>query len=199
MYGGGGGQGAALGGAPIPKSLVRLYSFLGRSTAGDQRISSFKLNHLNLNYFYWNDGRFQGLNRSMSTSQHLRRSVLVVEDEPLVRLVATCDLRDAGCEVIEAENAEQALVALDEHPELAAMFTDINMPGPCDGLELARRVHDLRPDIRLVVTSGKVTPSGSELPPGARFLAKPYDGPAMARLVGGGICPPRRQGIRAAS
>jgi CheY-like chemotaxis protein len=138
----------------------------------------------------------------MSGQQHRRRSVLVVEDEALVRLIATADLRDAGCEVIEAENAEQALEALGEHPELAAIFTDINMPGDCDGLELARRVHDLRPDIRLIVTSGKAAPSGTELPPGVRFLAKPYDGPTMARLVGGGLSPPPRQGrsrMRAAS
>jgi len=119
----------------------------------------------------------------MSIRQRSRLTILIVEDEPLIRLTAVAELEDVGLCVIAAENADQALQVLDQHPELAVLFTDINMPGECDGLELARRVHLLRPDIRLILTSGKIAPTHDELPSSARFLPKPYEGRALVRLV----------------
>jgi len=124
-----------------------------------------------------------GVEPIMSDSRHSRPTVLVVEDEPLIRLNAVAELEDVGLCVIEAENADQALEVVGRHPELTVVFTDIHMPGECDGLELARRVHRMRPDIRLILTSGKVRPTHNEMPPSARFLPKPYEGRVLAHLV----------------
>ena len=68
-------------------------------------------------------------------------------------------------------------------PEISVLFTDINMPGQFDGLELARLVHEYRPDIRLILTSGRSPPAASEIPDAGRFLSKPYDQASLAKLV----------------
>ena len=100
--------------------------------------------------------------------------VLVVDDEPLIRINAVDMLADAGWLAFEAGDAAEALELLAAHPEITVLFTDINMPGEMDGLELARRVHQLRPDVHLIITSGKMRPRRDELPDGGEFLCKPY-------------------------
>jgi CheY-like chemotaxis protein len=100
--------------------------------------------------------------------------VLVVDDEPLIRMNAADMLTDAGWTAIEAADAAEALALLEAHPEVTVLFTDINMPGDMDGLDLARRVHDLRPDVHLIVTSGKMRPRREDLPGSGEFLGKPY-------------------------
>jgi two-component system, response regulator PdtaR len=55
------------------------------------------------------------------------------------------------------------------------MFTDIDMPGSMDGLKLARAVRDRWPPIKIVITSGQLIPTETDLPAGGRFVAKPYD------------------------
>ena len=102
--------------------------------------------------------------------------VLIVEDEPLIRLVASETLADAGFEVIEAEHAEAALTALHRAAStISVLFTDIRMPGSMDGVQLAHRVHHTWPFIGLLVTSGNARPLLTPLPHPARFMAKPYD------------------------
>ena len=84
-------------------------------------------------------------------------------------------LMDAGFEVIEAAHAEAALVHLRSRAAtIGLIFTDIDMPGPMNGLGLAGYAAVNWPWIRLLVTSGKSTPKASELPAAGRFLAKPY-------------------------
>jgi CheY-like chemotaxis protein len=100
--------------------------------------------------------------------------VLVVDDEPLIRINAADMLTDAGWTAIEAGDAAEALQLLEAHPEITVLFTDINMPGEMDGLELARRVHQLRPDVHLIITSGKMRLDRNDLPSGGEFLGKPY-------------------------
>jgi two-component system, response regulator PdtaR len=103
------------------------------------------------------------------------KTVLIAEDELLVRAVAAEILTDAGFEVIEADHAEGALETLKSRAaDIALLFTDINMPGRLDGLELARHVHEIWPDIALLITSGKQSPAMTQMPDGSRFLAKPY-------------------------
>jgi CheY-like chemotaxis protein len=70
-----------------------------------------------------------------------RAVVLVVEDEPLVRFGAMDALQDAGFEVVEAGNADAALAVLSTRDDITVLFTDINMPGSMNGLELAGEVH----------------------------------------------------------
>jgi len=108
------------------------------------------------------------------------RRVLIVEDEPLLRLLAADLLSELGIEVIEAPNADIALALFQSDTSIDGVFTDIQMPGSIDGLSLARKVSEARPDVRLVVTSGMLRPGPGELPVNAVFLAKPY---APASLV----------------
>jgi CheY-like chemotaxis protein len=107
--------------------------------------------------------------------------VLVVEDEPLVRLDAIDMLRDAGFQVVEAANADEAIVILEKRPDIRVVVTDIQMPGSMDGLKLAATIRDRWPPIALIVTSGRVAVKPQDLPERGRFLPKPYTAP---RLVG---------------
>jgi two-component system, response regulator PdtaR len=81
--------------------------------------------------------------------------VLLVEDEPLIRMVFADSLADKGVEVVEASNAAAALEIMAERSDVDLIFTDINMPGETDGLDLARAVHRDWPDVRLMLTSGR--------------------------------------------
>jgi CheY-like chemotaxis protein len=84
-----------------------------------------------------------------------RRSVLLVEDEVLVRLSIADDLRQQGVTVLEAANADEASMVLESHTEwIAVVLTDIQMPGSMDGLALLRLVRERYPDTRIVVLSG---------------------------------------------
>jgi two-component system, response regulator PdtaR len=119
----------------------------------------------------------------MKSPSRRQATVLVVEDEDLVRLDAAETLRDAGFTVLEAANAEQALAVVVRATDLDVLFTDINMSGRMDGLELARRVSRVRPDIHLLLTSGKVRPARAEIPPAGAFISKPYSPIAMTDAV----------------
>jgi CheY-like chemotaxis protein len=101
--------------------------------------------------------------------------ILVVEDEAIIRMGAIQMLEDAGFEVVEASNAHDALGILENRNDIRAVFTDINMPGTLDGLRLARMVRGRWPPIHLIVTSGLLSPNDNDLPPGGRFIRKPYD------------------------
>jgi two-component system, response regulator PdtaR len=107
--------------------------------------------------------------RSMSEQPRL---ILLVEDEPLVRWIALDALEAGGYEVIEAVDAEQALAALRAREGISLLFTDVNMPGPMDGLALAEFVHARWPAVRLVVTSGRGL--DRPVPDDGAFLRKPY-------------------------
>ena len=116
----------------------------------------------------------------MNTIQE-RSLAVVVEDEPLVRIIAADSLADAGFEVIEACDAREALVALQAHaPRIGLLFADVHMPGTMDGLDLARHVHAHWPWIGVLIASGAERLLSVDMPSGARFIAKPYD---MADLL----------------
>jgi CheY-like chemotaxis protein len=112
-------------------------------------------------------------------------TVLIVEDEGLVRLDAAESLREAGFAVLEATDAAEALEIVLSGEEFDVLFTDINMPGEMDGIELARRVHDCRPAVRLVLTSGAIKPTRDQLPDDGAFIAKPYSPETVTRAVKG--------------
>ena len=121
----------------------------------------------------------------MACDQEGRETVLVVEDEGLVRLDASESLRDAGFAVLEAADAAEALDIVYSREDINVLFTDINMPGTMDGLELARCVHNHRPNIRLVLTSGAVKPSSDQIPDSGSFISKPYSPETVTRAVRG--------------
>jgi len=101
-------------------------------------------------------------------------TILVVEDEPLVRLVGTLLLSDAGFNVIEACNAEEALRVLESKSGIDIVFTDVEMPGALDGFGLAKCVHDRWPSIGVIVTSGRCQPPREWAGQCGLFVAKPY-------------------------
>jgi CheY-like chemotaxis protein len=96
-------------------------------------------------------------------------AILIVEDEPLLRMVALDMVEEAGFAAYDAGNADEALALL----ETREVFTDINMPGSMDGIALGRLVCERWPWIRLAITSAQPR-SAREMPAGAIFLAKPY-------------------------
>jgi CheY-like chemotaxis protein len=103
-----------------------------------------------------------------------RPVVLVVEDEFLIRINAAEMIEEAGFEVVEASNADEAVAILEARLDIAVVFTDIQMPGTMDGLKLARAVRDRWPPIHIVATSGLVDVREGDLPNGGLFLPKPY-------------------------
>lgn len=82
--------------------------------------------------------------------------ILVVEDDPLIRMILVEELQDAGFDVREAITGDQAVELMKglDHP-LEVLVTDIHMPGTCDGIELARLVRVLMPDVPVIYTTGR--------------------------------------------
>jgi len=104
----------------------------------------------------------------------IRRTVLVVEDDVLIRMSAVASLEDAGLDVLEAANSAQALVLLAQHAEIRVMVTDVRIPGAMDGLMLVSLACRDHPLIRAVVVSGNATATQAYMAGAAIFMAKPY-------------------------
>lgn len=112
-----------------------------------------------------------------------KRVILVVDDEPFI-LMAACDGLEAnGFSVISADDAAAAMLRLAECPEIAAIFTDINMPGGQDGMDLARECRSVREDVAIIVTSGRPRPDPHLMPPRSRFMPKPYVIDEVAKML----------------
>jgi CheY-like chemotaxis protein len=105
-----------------------------------------------------------------------KAGILVVEDEALIRLWVADILEENGFSVLEAKDADAALKVLESRPDVKLLFTDVQMPGSLNGMELAREVHARWPHILLVITSGRERPTRAEIPDDGRFVAKPYSG-----------------------
>jgi two-component system, response regulator PdtaR len=97
--------------------------------------------------------------------------VLVVEDEVLLRVMMVEFLKSCGFAVLAADSADQAIGHLQTHRHIGAVFSDIQMPGSMDGVGLARWSRRERPDVKMLLTSGRGLPPGGEDWP---MLAKPY-------------------------
>ncbi len=111
--------------------------------------------------------------------------VLLVEDEPLVRMTAADGLEEAGFQVLEVANADVALKVLEvRSDEVQVLFTDVDMPGSMDGMALAEQVHAKWPHILLLISSGYARPHPDEIPDHGHFVPKPY----RAATVVGHIC-----------
>lgn len=101
--------------------------------------------------------------------------VLVVDDDGLLRMEAVDLLEHAGFPTMEAASGDEALAILREHwQEVRVLFTDVQMPGQLNGIDLAAEVHRCWPEIHLLVTSGGVHLKDEDLPDDGRFVPKPY-------------------------
>jgi CheY-like chemotaxis protein len=103
-----------------------------------------------------------------------KRVVLVVEDEPLLRMMAVDMVEEAGFEAVEAADATQAVAILESRLDIRIVFTDIDMPRGMDGIKLAACIRDRWPPIEIILTSGHVRASDIDLPARALFFSKPY-------------------------
>ena len=111
--------------------------------------------------------------------------VLVVDDEALIRMATMQIVEDIGYRAVEAANADEAMETLKRRSDIAAVMTDINMPGSMDGLALSRTVRDRWPMIGLIITSGRFIAKAVQMPDGVQFIAKPYTpGEITAALLG---------------
>lgn len=103
-----------------------------------------------------------------------RPIVLVVEDEPLQRLMAIDLVEDAGFDVVDVASADEAVRVLMQRPDIRIVFTDIDMPGGLNGMQFAASIRDRWPPIELIIVSGKRIPRTDELPARGVFFSKPY-------------------------
>ncbi len=118
-------------------------------------------------------------------ARHGEETILVVEDEEIVRAMAVKALRRFGYRVFEAVDAEQALEVLAEHPEVDLIFTDVVMPG-MTGAELRDVVREKYPSVKFLFSSGYTSDGVHEnfvLGEGVYFLPKPYDPAQLAQKV----------------
>lgn len=99
--------------------------------------------------------------------------VLVVEDETLLRMNAVCMVEDAGYIAIEAADAKAAVEVLESRSDVALLLTDVQMPGPMDGIGLVHAVQERWPPIKIIVVSGGVKQVGVDIPADCRFFGKP--------------------------
>lgn len=112
----------------------------------------------------------------MGYSAAIRKPVvLIVEDEPLLRMMAVDLVEDAGFEALEASNAKDAVAILERRSDITILFTDIEMPGDMNGLSLAAAVRDRWPPVKIIVTSGRYALPDIDMPSGSLFFGKPYD------------------------
>src|SRR3982751_1766596 len=107
-------------------------------------------------------------------------AVLVVEDMPQTRATAVGIMEALGGTVFDAYNGQQALKLLQAHPKIQVLFADVRMPG-MSGTELAEAAQRLRPDLRIVLTSGYVGPQ--DVPADIPFVPKPWRADAIAEVV----------------
>ena len=108
--------------------------------------------------------------------------VLIVEDEPDLRVLAESNISDFGYTTLSASNGREAFALMEEQKGVAVLFTDINIPDAApdeiaDGLELARRAVEMRPSLRVIYTTGDAPTDGMTtlFVQGSVFLRKPYN------------------------
>jgi PAS domain S-box-containing protein len=125
-----------------------------------------------------------------------REIVLVTEDDPFVRSYAVTCLNGLGYEVIEAVDGRDALQKLRAGASPDLLFTDVVMPGGINGWELADRAREIRPGLRVLLTSGYALETLAErgrLPAGALILNKPYRKAQLARRLRDALSPPTNE------
>jgi CheY-like chemotaxis protein len=114
------------------------------------------------------------------------QTVLVVEDEDVVRAFSVETLREMGLDVIEASDGASALSLLDDHTDVRMLFADLGLPGGMDGRQLADEARRRRPDIKVLLTTGYTQNAvihEGRLDAGVNLLAKPFTYEALAARV----------------
>jgi CheY-like chemotaxis protein len=115
----------------------------------------------------------------------ISRTILIVDDDEDILQIASTYLSNQGYTVIQAKDGAEGLRLIEAMPEIHLLFTDIVMPGDIDGFELAHRARQLRPDLRVLYTSGflKEVPWGEKGVGYGRLLQKPWRLDALEHAV----------------
>ena len=112
----------------------------------------------------------------MGQSKPLRRAMaIIVEDEAEQRYLSATLFEESEFDVVECDSAEAAIEVIKEKGnEVALVFTDVQLAGDMDGIDLAKAVHEELPEVSVIVTSGQGGARLAELPPGVEFVKKPW-------------------------
>lgn len=119
----------------------------------------------------------------MTTETNKLPAVLVVEDEPLIRMDTVDTIEDAGFRTYEAGTAAAAIALMERHDDIGILLTDIDMPGSMDGLELAAHVRQGWPTVAILIASGVVESERTGMPEGSLFFSKPYATSEITRTL----------------
>jgi two-component system, response regulator PdtaR len=111
--------------------------------------------------------------RDAALGMEKQLTILIVDDEAIIRLFAKEFLDEANFNTLLASNADEAIAALERRSDICAVITDVQMPGSMDGVRLANAVHNRWPPIAIIVTSGQ-WPMPLALPENSRFFHKPF-------------------------
>lgn len=114
------------------------------------------------------------------------KTILVVDDEPLVRMVTVEVLSDLGYSVLEAEDGPSALRVLAAYPELDLLVTDVGLPNGMNGRQLADAIRAPRPELPVLFVTGyaeNAVLNHGHLERGMQVLTKPFAADVLARRV----------------
>jgi CheY-like chemotaxis protein len=103
-----------------------------------------------------------------------RPVVLVVEDDPITLRLSVCATKAAGFDAIAVTSADEALSVLETRADIRVVFTDVQMPGSMNGIQLAAVIVRRWPAIRILITSAQIRLADKNLPGHSVFLSKPY-------------------------
>jgi CheY-like chemotaxis protein len=115
-------------------------------------------------------------------SDQRQKTVLVVEDEPLVQMMVADLLSELGYSTVVASDAKSALAALDAHNHVDLLLTDIGLPG-ADGWSLAESARRLRPSLPVLFATGYGEDPQRRLGPGMAMIGKPFDTTRLAAAL----------------
>ena len=118
------------------------------------------------------------MSNGATVSHGARPAVLIIEDDFLVRAAAVAHLEESGFSLVEAQTADEAMAILRDDRSIAAVFSDVQMPGSMDGIALAQWLARACPNVKVLLTSGRRNPDKSVR---WRFIAKPYSLEEMER------------------
>jgi PAS domain S-box-containing protein len=113
-------------------------------------------------------------------------TVLIIEDDAMVRNTVVRQIRSLGYMTLEAANATEALEIIDNHATIDVLFTDIIMPGSMNGRQLVEEALRRRPSLKALFTSGYTEDAimhHGRLDAGVLLLAKPYRKAELARMI----------------
>lgn len=111
---------------------------------------------------------------SMGQAEHsTRRPVLIIEDEPVLRIEAIDMVEDAGFEAVEAMSVEDAIRILKKRPDIRVVYMDLDMPKGVKGIEIAAAIRDRWPPIEIILTAASFAKADLDLPVRSEFYSKP--------------------------